>query len=100
MNAPEAAFAAWSIGVVVFAAPLFVGLIGLRRLSAAAAPVDDERWLDLRDEIAAGLGIRRRVPLLWANVAVGTWGLFRPRIVLPAEALELGRRARARGAGP
>jgi TonB family protein len=28
------------------------------------------------------------VPLLWANMAVGTWGLFRPRIVLPAEALD------------
>ena len=84
----EVAFAAWSIGAVAFAAPLFLGLIGLRRLTAAAAPVDDERWLSLRDEIAAGLGVRRRVPLLWANMAVGTWGLLRPRIVLPAEALD------------
>jgi len=87
VRAPEVAFAAWSIGAVAFAAPLFLGLIGLRRLTAAAAPVDDERWLSLRDEIAAGLGVRRRVPLLWANMAVGTWGLLRPRIVLPAEAL-------------
>ena len=88
VSALEVAFAAWSIGVVACAAPLFVGLIGLRRLTAAAAPVDDERWLSLRDEIAAGLGIRRRVPLLLANMAVGTWGLLRPRIVLPAEALD------------
>ena len=88
MSALEVAFAAWSIGVVACAAPLFVGLIGLRRLTAAAAPVDDERWLSLRDEIAARLGVRRRVPLLLANMAVGTWGLLRPRIVLPAEALD------------
>jgi TonB family protein len=86
-GAADVALALWSMCAVALVAPILLGLLGLRRITAAAAPVDDERWLRLRDEIAGQLGVTRRVRLLWADMSVGTWGLVQPRIVLPAEAV-------------
>jgi TonB family protein len=79
--------AVWALGIVVVGAPLVAGLVGLRRLTSGAPDIGDARWLQLRDEIAMGLGVTRPVRLLAADVAVGTWGILRPRIVLPADAV-------------
>jgi len=78
--------AAWAIAAIVLAAPLVAGLIALRRLTARAPRVDDARWLRLRDDVAASLGVARPVLLLQGGAAVGTWGLVRPRIALPSDA--------------
>ena len=77
----------WLAGAVAVGLWLVAGLIGLRRATARTAPLDDARWLALRDAVAAELGVRRTVGLRIGHSTVGTWGTFRPRIVLPPEAL-------------
>jgi TonB family protein len=80
-------FAAWLAGAVVLAWPMMTGSIGLRRLTRHALEVDDVRWLRLRDELAASLAIARPVRLVTSDAVVGTWGLLRPRIVVPRDAV-------------
>jgi len=81
------ATAVWMAGAVAVGLWLVAGLIGLRRATARTAPLDDARWLALRDAVAAELGLRRTVGLRIGHSTVGTWGTFRPRVVLPPEAL-------------
>ena len=77
----------WLMGAAAVGLWLVAGLIGLRRASARTAPLDDARWLRMRDTVAADLGVRRTVSLRIGHSTVGTWGTFRPRVVLPREAL-------------
>jgi TonB family protein len=78
--------AVWIAGSVLLLMPMAVGLLGLGRLTRRAESVQDERWLRLRDEISAALGIARPVRLMQGDASVGTWGLLRPRIVVPRDA--------------
>ena len=74
----------------------FVGRILLARMWRAARPVDDPELLHLLDALARQLGIRRRVAVRIASrpTVPMTWGVVRPRILLPAEARRWSREQR------
>jgi TonB family protein len=75
----------WLAGTVVSGLVLIIGLIRLRAIAAGAARVDRGRWADLMERVAREAGVRRRVVLLQSAdpTLLVTWGLLRPKIVLP-----------------
>jgi TonB family protein len=77
--------AAWGIGAAAALLLLLTRLAHLKRLSRRVEPIDDPRWRELLQTIARAHGVCRRVDLMRSpNPAmVVTWGLFRPRIVVP-----------------
>ena len=77
---------AWLAGAGIVVARLLVGLAGLRRVDVRAARVRDERLLGALRDVTAELGITRTVTLLFDQAPVGTWGAWRPRVVLPPDA--------------
>jgi TonB family protein len=87
---------AWIAGVAVVSARLLVGLFGLRRVAARAPAVHDACLLDTARDLSHDLGVTRAVTLLFDDAPVGTWGIWRPRIVLPPDAARWdGARVRA-----
>lgn len=85
----------WMAGVMVFAGVLLIGLARLRWLASRSRRVSC-RNADARGdalaarvgELALARGVTRPVTLLWNDRArlLVTWGHFRPRIMLPADA--------------
>jgi TonB family protein len=75
----------WLSGVAVSGLVLIVGLIRLRTIAAGAVRLDTGRWADLVAQVAREAGLRRRVVLLQSDdpTLLVTWGMVRPRIVLP-----------------
>jgi TonB family protein len=78
--------AVWLAGLLVVAVRLILGLIGLRRVAARAATVHDDRLRQLLRTLKGELRVTRPVRLLFDDAPVGTWGVWRPSIVLPAAA--------------
>jgi beta-lactamase regulating signal transducer with metallopeptidase domain len=78
----------WVAGGFTALVPLVVGYVQLRRLSARAREVADPQWLVLLHELQGELGVRRPVQLLRSDAASVpvTWGAFRPKLLVPAEA--------------
>ena len=78
----------WAGGVALSALMLMIGLVRLRAIRRTATRVVDQRWLDLLDELARAAGVRRPVALLESGdpALLVTWGLTRPKIVLPLAA--------------
>jgi TonB family protein len=76
----------WLAGLAAVAGRLLVGLIGLRRVAARATRVHDERLLHVLQALRHELRVTRPVRLLFDDAPVGTWGAWRPSIVLPAAA--------------
>ena len=78
----------WMFGVAAVVTLLSLGLLRLAWLSARATPVSDPRWLELAAETASRLGLVRSVRLLQSThpTLLATWGLLRPRVMLPAGA--------------
>lgn len=78
----------WAAGSLVMMAPAALGLLSLRRLEAGTRVIRDGRWSSLLESLRGELGIRRRVLLLEGNEGCMpmTWGLFKTRILLPADA--------------
>jgi beta-lactamase regulating signal transducer with metallopeptidase domain len=87
----------WLGGVLITSAPALVGLVSLWRLRRGSERVSERSWLELLQECAGDLGLSRRVALLKSaqRKMPMTWGLFRPRLLLPEEAENwLGERRR------
>jgi TonB family protein len=78
----------WAAGAMAGAALLLIGVGRLLRLTARAEIVGSGHWHRLAREIGGRYRLRRRVVLLQtgASDVVATWGLLRPRILLPAQA--------------
>ena len=78
----------WAAGFLLGAGTILVGIARLSRIAARASRVDDARSVELARTIAAGYGIEREVVLLQTDTAdlLATWGLLRPRVLLPAHA--------------
>lgn len=76
----------WAAGFAASALMLLAGAARLIRVTARATPITDPRWLELRAELSACLGLRRPVALLATQLPgmVGTWGAARPCVLLPA----------------
>ena len=77
--------AAWGIGAAAALLLLLARLARLKRLSRRVEPVDDPRWRGHLQAIARAHGVSRHVDLLRSPspAMVVTWGLCRPRIVVP-----------------
>jgi Zn-dependent protease with chaperone function len=77
----------WAAGTAVHLSVLAIGLLRLRWLAAGAEPVD-ARVADAALEIAAEYRLPRPVSVLAADrpILPGTWGHWRPAILLPLQA--------------
>jgi TonB family protein len=75
----------WGAGVGVSLCLLLIGLARLRWLASSAERVDRGPWVEIADEIGRRCGLRRKVTLLKSRkpTTLGTWGLMRPKVVLP-----------------
>jgi TonB family protein len=88
----DALVALWAIGVVVIVLALAVEGLKLARLASRAKPLFDESWHRLRDDVARALRLTRPIRLLQgmrgsAPLAPVTWGLWHPRVLLPADSV-------------
>ena len=82
--------AVWALGAAFIAVKLLAGLTRLLWISAQATPITGGDWGQLVSHCSA-LGISRSVRLLQSRDASSmpsTWGVLRPRILLPASAAE------------
>ncbi len=88
----DALAALWAIGAAVIVLALVVEGLKLARLACGATPLFDESWHRLRDDVARALRLNRPIRLLQgvgrsAPLAPVTWGLWHPRVLLPADAV-------------
>src|SRR5213596_943661 len=83
-------FPVWLSGVAAVLILLAVGLARIAWLDRITAPVRDERWLLLVEELSLELGLARHVRLRQASgpAMPMTWGIRRPTILIPADADE------------
>jgi beta-lactamase regulating signal transducer with metallopeptidase domain len=82
--------AVWAAGAAAVLARLALGMAGARKLARSAAPLDDAEWTELARRLGRAAGVRRPVRLLASGRAQMpvTWGVLRPFILLPAEAVD------------
>jgi TonB family protein len=80
--------AVWLTGVVISLAILLAGLGRLAWLASRAQPMRRGPWTAIAGELAAEFQLRRPVALLHSDhpALLVTWGLWRPKILLPAGA--------------
>jgi TonB family protein len=78
----------WWLGTALGLLSLAIGLGRLHWLAWRARPVQDSRWLDAARAIEAEYGLTRPVSLLHSAhpTMLVTWGVLRPKILLPAPA--------------
>ena len=76
----------WAAGVFVGILTILVSLRRLSRLTNAAPPMTDSRWLGLAQELSSSLDVGAVVTLRQTDLltALGTWGWRRPSVLLPA----------------
>ncbi|MGE3492508.1 MAG: TonB family protein [Vicinamibacterales bacterium] len=76
----------WAAGIVIGFAGMLISLRRLSRLTAAARPLTDARWLAMAHALARSLDVRDDVALKQTGLAttLGTWGWRRPAVLLPA----------------
>jgi beta-lactamase regulating signal transducer with metallopeptidase domain len=85
---PTLAVLLWAIGVAIGVASVAAGGLRLRALARRARPVHRDAWLRLARDVSIDYRIADRVTLLQSahpHLLV-TWGLRRPRVLLPAAA--------------
>jgi beta-lactamase regulating signal transducer with metallopeptidase domain len=81
-------------GVFLALAPIFIGYLKVLRLARVGVPVDvpvtDNTWQALLEMLCNQLGIRNQPELLIVPGPVMplTFGVWRPRILLPADCVE------------
>jgi beta-lactamase regulating signal transducer with metallopeptidase domain len=84
----QALIATWLAGAMAFAGFIVTGMWRIHRLGRAATPIVSGAWREHADSIAAAYGIRSAIRLLHSShpTMLVTWGLLRPRILLPSSA--------------
>jgi len=78
----------WIAGVLVTGFTLLLGFVRLFCIASRATTVVDGPWHRAASDLARAYGLQR-VPMLLQTdhgSALGTWGLRRPKILLPADA--------------
>jgi TonB family protein len=81
----------WVLGALFVGLKLLGGLSRLARVSARSTPVVGDDWARIVSEFCKPLGVARRVQLLQCRDEASmplTWGMVRPRILLPDAAKE------------
>lgn len=84
----EAAVGLWLAGAALGVAILLVGAAHLGWHAFRARPLTDSRWETSGRAVARHLGVRWPVRLLQTDAVafIGTWGIVRPSVLLPAGA--------------
>jgi len=79
----------WSVGATVLLLRLLASQFSLWRLTCRSSRVTDGRLLEMVERIASSLSVRRsiRAYLSCDRHIPMTWGLFTPRLLLPADAV-------------
>lgn len=79
----------WVAGIAIGLLRTAAGLVRLRRLTARARPMADDRWSALVNELVHRYSVTRRVDVLvtGASDILATWGVFRPQVLLPPDSL-------------
>jgi len=90
MDWSRAGLLAWLAGVLLALAPAVLGVLSLHRLERASRRETAASWLDLLAQLCTRLGFQRRVVLLKAaqRRMPMTWGVLRPKVLLPEESRE------------
>ena len=80
----------WAAGVALALASLCLGLLSLRRVGRRARWVTDGSWIRLLEQLSTQLDVERSVQLVCSRrrCMPMTWGIFRPKLLLPEAALE------------
>jgi beta-lactamase regulating signal transducer with metallopeptidase domain len=80
----------WLVGALGTMTAVIAGLGRLRHIGRLATPLTVGPWRDIADRLARAHGVQQPVELLQGAhpTMLVTWGLIRPRILLPASALE------------
>jgi beta-lactamase regulating signal transducer with metallopeptidase domain len=80
----------WIAGGALALAVLAVGLMRLSWIASHARPIVSGPWADEADEIARAYRLRRRPAILQSDhpSVLGTWGVARAKVLLPADAHE------------
>ena len=80
----------WAAGSAITGMFLLVGIWRLWRTARRAHVLRDARWTSIALEVAESHGLRRPVGLLLTDESdlLATWGLLRPRVLLPPQARE------------
>ena len=88
LDVARAVLVTWALGALAAGAVLLLGLVRLRGLARRATPLQEERWTQTLGALLRTFEIRRPVRLLRSAdpTMVMTWGAWRPRIILPADA--------------
>jgi TonB family protein len=78
----------WILGTGVALVTLLAGALRLSRFASLARPITDGRWHRLAADVSRHVGIHRPVSLLQTPAVhmPMTWGIRRPRVVLPLDA--------------
>jgi TonB family protein len=89
----QATAVVWASGVVLGAAVLSRSLYRLRRIVRRGVQAQDEAWAEMVTEISAAYRLWRPVIICHTDAPdlLATFGLFRPCVVLPAQAREWDR---------
>ena len=73
--------------MLIVLAPLLIGLVGIWRVVRQSERVTDGPLAALVSELVEQLGLKRRVTLLRSEAGIPlTWGIFRPQVLIPADA--------------
>jgi beta-lactamase regulating signal transducer with metallopeptidase domain len=85
---PLLLLAAWAAGAAVWLGALLLGVLRMRSEGARARWVVEGPLADMLERLRAEAGVRRPVLLLRGDASAMpvTWGVLRPRILLPAGA--------------
>ena len=80
----------WFTGFLAAATTLVTGVARLTRIALRAERVRDPRWTRTVKTVAAGYGLSREVVVLQTDAPdlLATWGILRPRVLLPSHARE------------
>ena len=79
----------WMTGIALAIAVLIVGLLRLQWIASHARAVIDGPWADAARDIARAYGLRRTPIVLHSDhrSVLGTWGIARAKVLVPADAL-------------
>lgn len=88
-NLPVLALSCWGIGAMLMMIPWLAGAWTVWRLGRRAEPVEDAFIANMFRGLLWEYSIRRRVELLVGTQSMTplAWGVFRPRVLLPPEAM-------------
>ena len=80
--------AAWAIGALVVLAGLLTGVVRLIAMTRRCQPVRARAWRERTAALSDQNGLARRVAVLECpdRALLLTWGVFQPRIIVPADA--------------